>query len=265
MSRSGVRLEIPIGSRFGKWTVTGPPEPTGIYGVYAWPCRCECGRQKSIHGATLRNGASSKCKSCAAKKRKPYRDISGERFGRWVVVRRLEPSERKNYYDAWLCRCDCGTERGLSSSDFRNSQGCRKCRAKENPSCRIRPYESVFRAARSAIINRIGRKRIYEFTISYEDFASIAETGKCHYCHAVLIWARFNSSKNSAYRLDRKDNALGYVPGNVVGCCKRCNYSKGANYSYEEWYRMTECFRNGMFVPHGCIGSGFGSPLSRPR
>jgi hypothetical protein len=57
-------------------------------------------------------------------------------------------------------------------------------------------------------------------------------------------WQR-HGNKNLAYRLDRKDNSLGYIPGNVVGCCTRCNYAKGDRYSYIEWYAMSEPFRTG--------------------
>lgn len=35
-------------------------------------------------------------------------DLSGQRFGRWTVLRR-EPRKAANSY--WLCHCDCGTER----------------------------------------------------------------------------------------------------------------------------------------------------------
>jgi hypothetical protein len=43
--------------------------------------------------------------------------------------------------------------------------------------------------------------------------------------------------------LDRRDNSLGYVPGNVVVACKRCNYGKSDDFTYEEWLGMTEYFR----------------------
>jgi len=55
-------------------------------------------------------------------------DISGQRFGRWLVVgpapRRKPPQIDRNWY--WICRCDCGQERivsGISLKDGR-SQSC---------------------------------------------------------------------------------------------------------------------------------------------
>lgn len=34
--------------------------------------------------------------------------------------------------------------------------------------------------------------------------------------------------------IDRKNNTLGYLPDNVVPCCKTCNWAKGKK-SYEEF------------------------------
>ena len=34
--------------------------------------------------------------------------------------------------------------------------------------------------------------------------------------------------------IDRKDNTLGYVPGNCVPCCGRCNSIKGKHLSHDE-------------------------------
>lgn len=36
-------------------------------------------------------------------------NLVGQKFGRWLVLEKLEPEGRKKY--RYLCRCDCGTER----------------------------------------------------------------------------------------------------------------------------------------------------------
>jgi hypothetical protein len=40
------------------------------------------------------------------------KDISGQRFGRWTVVR-LADERASDGCAKWLCRCDCGTERAV--------------------------------------------------------------------------------------------------------------------------------------------------------
>ena len=47
------------------------------------------------------------------------------------------------------------------------------------------------------------------------------KTRKCHYC---------GSEKSNG--IDRIDSSLGYLPDNVLPCCKICNYMKN-NHSYK--------------------------------
>lgn len=53
------------------------------------------------------------------------KDMTGMRFGRWLVISR---SESRRGTAHWLCRCDCGTERIVDGSGLRrgasNSCGC---------------------------------------------------------------------------------------------------------------------------------------------
>jgi 5-methylcytosine-specific restriction endonuclease McrA len=41
--------------------------------------------------------------------------------------------------------------------------------------------------------------------------------GNCHYC---------GTPPDPCGGIDRKDNSCGYIPGNVLSCCKICNYGK---------------------------------------
>lgn len=52
-----------------------------------------------------------------------YIEMTGKRFGRLVVVKRIENSGRRL---RWLCRCDCGNEKIVRGSDLRNghTQSC---------------------------------------------------------------------------------------------------------------------------------------------
>lgn len=56
-------------------------------------------------------------------KRPKIDDLTGQRFTRWTVIRE---NGRKNRKAAWLCKCDCGAERTVSSTHLRNlsSKSC---------------------------------------------------------------------------------------------------------------------------------------------
>jgi hypothetical protein len=270
--RKGVRSPIPRGTKFGKWEVTGDAQRLRNTRIWQWPCRCECGFETYITGGVLRYGASTQCRTCADKyapKLKPE-DLSGQTFGGWFVISEVPIHERPDVQRIWKSRCKCGFESILTQTQLRNSKiGCKKCSNVELGATirRFLPYEAMYNNARGAIVrNRSGRQS-YEFSISYEEFVEICETRCCHYCHVPLSWARFNgptssgpeNKGNRSYKLDRKDNNLGYISGNVVGCCKRCNYGKGGSYSYAEWFMMTECFRDGRLKATSEVKTKWGS------
>lgn len=61
-------------------------------------------------------------------------------------------------------------------------------------------------------------------------------TSPCHYCGLIDLGVRVNG-------IDRVNNDIGYEDGNVVPCCKLCNYFK-KNYTVEQFLghakRITE-------------------------
>ena len=200
-----------------------------------WICRCVCGEESSVSGRYLRSGLSTQCKRCGH----GYETLTGRVFGKWTVVSRMR---RRDCSDnrIWVCRCECGHIQRHASSSLNKglSRSCKHC--SERPMFRLRPYEALFiKASRSA------RRDGHEFTIPYEEFVSLVAPS-CHYCGTSLKWAEYCVAKNGqGYNLDRKDNSIGYVPGNLVACCDRCNRAKGNRFTYPEWYAMTKPFRDG--------------------
>lgn len=69
-----------------------------------WLCSCECGSTKVISLNALTQGGA---RSCGCRVRMPI-DITGQRFGKLVAVRKTGESTQKGVL--WLCKCDCGNE-----------------------------------------------------------------------------------------------------------------------------------------------------------
>ena len=88
--------------RFGQLVVIKRVENKGMQP--AWLCLCDCGKTTITTGGRLRNGSTT---SCGCYKQAQY-DITGQRFGRLVVVRRAERAGLSKAH--WICRCDCGGE-----------------------------------------------------------------------------------------------------------------------------------------------------------
>ena len=107
--------DFPIGRRFTKWTITGPPiaikNTQGRYKVY-YLCMCDCGWDKLVYVLSLLNGDSKSC-GCLTRRGDFVRSHGMSQsalYGRWVgmVSRCTYASQRcyKNYGGRGIYVCD---------------------------------------------------------------------------------------------------------------------------------------------------------------
>jgi len=68
------------------------------------------------------------------KQSKPPKDLTGNRFGNWVVLKyagaKVSLYKGQKYYNRmWLCRCDCGVQKNVYESNLisKLSTKCRQC------------------------------------------------------------------------------------------------------------------------------------------
>lgn len=110
-----------MGQRFGKLTVIGRAASTSD-GQATWECQCDCGVSKPVLGKLLRNGKTSSC-GCYRRQRQSQarkKDLKGKRFGLLEVIKDMGLNSHGNY--TWLCRCDCGTFKTISSGQLLNKK-----------------------------------------------------------------------------------------------------------------------------------------------
>lgn len=67
-----------------------------------------------------------------------FRDLTGQKFGKWLVLARGNPRPNSSAV-IWLCRCDCGTERGITTYELTSghTRRCRKCKGIASRSFRV--------------------------------------------------------------------------------------------------------------------------------
>lgn len=101
------------GQKFGRLFVI-ERAPNNKDGRAMWKCVCDCGNKRIVMGKSLRNGHTQSC-GCLNKEatsNKSFINRVGKRFGRLVVVSRVEdyiaPSGKKHI--RYKCLCDCGKE-----------------------------------------------------------------------------------------------------------------------------------------------------------
>ena len=106
--------------QFNEWTV--------LYyvGNSKWHCRCSCGVEKDINTVTLRKGTS---KSCGCKKIINARENNGKfinevgnRYGFLTVIAKDEELSNQKHRAQWICKCDCGNYKTVSSKCLREGK-----------------------------------------------------------------------------------------------------------------------------------------------
>lgn len=82
--------------------------PKGIHKL-SWRCKCKCGKEINVRGTNLKSGAVKSC-GCA-KLEVPQcirKNLKGLKFGKLTVIDEI-PIDN-NCKSKWLCKCDCGNE-----------------------------------------------------------------------------------------------------------------------------------------------------------
>lgn len=168
--------------------------------------------------------------------------IVGKKYGRLTVLKRVE---NKSSHARFICRCDCGTEKEFTGNRLgkkTNSCGCLSADlARER---RLLPKgESAFNLL-FATYKRTAEKRNLEFDIAKDYFLELVQKD-CFYCGSEPSSVSKATNGNFIYNgVDRIDNSKGYVLGNVVSCCTKCNFIKGTMSLEELREHLNKIFKN---------------------
>jgi hypothetical protein len=88
------------------------------------------------------------------------------------------------------------------------------------------PHGSIEGRFKSVSAGCKWRGHAWELTFEQWSWLVVGKTKRCVYCKGKL--------PQTGSSLDRMDSAKGYLPDNVVPCCKKCNEFKSNKLNYEE-------------------------------
>lgn len=142
--------------------------------------------------------------------------------------RRCKGIDRHRSKDPSLRYCPKCTSLKLHEMFSPSTTYCKLC-TRVKTSLRHRTLGGKFCFSRS-----LAKKRDYCWEITIEQYAILMKN-PCHYCGYAL--------DETGVGLDRKDNAQGYKPDNVVPCCGSCNTTRSDNYSYAEMLILAETIK----------------------
>ena len=131
------------GQTFGYLTVTSLAKRSDKK-TY-WNCKCKCGKMVVRRSDTLTDKKHLQSCGCmqsellkqqyANGRKTTMKDLTNQRFGRLLVLRRDPEKKTNNGSILWICQCDCGNIVSVSSGRLRNgtTQSC-GCYAKQRSS-----------------------------------------------------------------------------------------------------------------------------------
>ena len=225
-----------IGQKYGLWTVIAivrdqkPKNPRRSVRRLI-KVRCECGKTKNVDKFSILRGQSSGCKPCKSR----FVDYSGKEYEGFKVIRFLGYIQSRTSKRAlWELECKiCRTlfKPGQAFYHYIKTQRpCKKCSIKQqHMDSSGNPQEIAINIMLSTYKSGAAVRNLC-FDLSIEYFTEII-LQKCYYCSKAHSRRIKYSNVNGKYfgfvnGIDRVDNSLGYIVGNVVACCTKCNEIK---------------------------------------
>lgn len=126
------------GQKFGRLTVLEKDTERSKNTTY-WKCICECGKEFSTRGTSLRNGKTISCGCARIEKVKESLtiDLTGQTFGNLTVIKQVQ-TEGKGAH--WLCACNCGNTAIIDGGKLRagvvKSCGCLSGKMRSESLCK---------------------------------------------------------------------------------------------------------------------------------
>lgn len=112
------------------------------------------------------------------------------------------------------------------------SSWCKSCRATYQKTIQATLERQLHNKRRNAA------RRGIEFSLTVEDISALAASRFCQVCGVAMSVPTMDRrfGHDSMLTFDRRDNALGYISGNVWAICFQCNVTK-SNHTPETWAR----------------------------
>lgn len=190
-------------------------------------------------------------------------DLTGQKFNRWLVIKRAENNNQNK--PTWFCRCKCGTERNVSASSIRMgiTKSC-GCLQKENLQKMSKTHGKSKYPEYTVWLNIIARC-YNEKSDYYHDYGgrgiSLCDIWRNDFS---LFYKDMGARPSSKHSIDRIDVNGNYEPNNCrwatateQGWNKRVPRNNKVGVSGVHWYKSTNRWRVTITVNKKHISLGY--------
>lgn len=199
ISLQNEKLVKPVPAIVRGWLIVRRVRLLGRRGA-CWECRClQCESIRVIRSETLRAGSPEICKC------RRLVDLTGVRFGRWIVIARTDRVS-DSYDRFWLCQCDCGTEREVRRQTLIK---------KESTSCGCKRFHGMTHSPVYAVWNGIKQRCTNPNTAEYQDYGGRGIKMYEPWFLSIKQFAADVGPRPTGKTMDRINNDGNYEPGNV--------------------------------------------------
>lgn len=231
MSNMSKRIDL-IGRKFGYLTVVAYSHTDNhIF----FNCKCNCGKSTTVSKNGLLSGETKSC-GCLrknlliAKGNKSSQKMIGKKFGRWLILKRLDNDKRGGH--VFKCRCLCGVIRPVDKTrllyNLSRSCGCYQkeivgALRRKHGMCKTKVYQAWMSMKRRCYNKKVER---------YKNYGG----------RGIKVCAKWRNSFEAFYKhigkpptpkhqIDRINNDDDYKPGNVrwVTLKENCNNTRRTN------------------------------------
>ena len=178
-------------------------------------CRCSCGSIKKYEAKSLISNQPIGCRGCSLR-----RNDIGQKFGRLTVTNWFHKyNDSGRPYIIYECLCDCGNSHTVRNEhiikgDVACCSLCQKGSKFVNKSTNPKRYFN-------SIVSRCNKKKLdRDITLEYILNLLSSQNNKCS------LSGRQISFESGTASLDRINNDLGYIIGNVQWVHRTINYMK---------------------------------------
>lgn len=211
-----------VGEKLNMMLVLSESQDRGKGQARMWNIRCDCGYEGLRSTTDLH-----RTKSCGCLQKNKFKNLSNQ------IVNGIELIEciGQNNYKAYLykAKCKCGKIFNVEGNDVTSGRlkSC-GCRINYTPKLNYQDRKIAGCRAVYSMYKSVAKTKGRSFELIFNYFFNLV-SNNCYYCDippSNTKRIRYNQDTFLYSGIDRIDNELGYIMGNVRPACSLCNQAK---------------------------------------